>query len=170
MERVLTPSLAITYPLYSKNNIERLFRFFSPIPLLDKRKVGGDSCLPQHLWIQNTNQYNSRFYHRITWFASESKEACRRPSPSQLKEFTKVTIAQSKLLNQACSKEEVKSSNKTSESRLIKGGWVLNRSLWIKLARRKLSAQSKPLDRSKLALLRFDSWDPNMIHGNYMGY
>ena len=38
--------------------------FFSPFPLLDKRKVGGDSCYPQQL-RQNT-KHPSQFSHRIT--------------------------------------------------------------------------------------------------------
>ena len=69
MERVLTPSLSIIYPLTQK--LEKgIFMFFSPFPLLDKRKVGGDSFLPQHLQTQTQNQYNSRFCHRITELAT----------------------------------------------------------------------------------------------------
>ena len=38
--------------------------FFSPFPLLDKRKVGGDSCYPQHFAIKWKTK--SQFSHRIT--------------------------------------------------------------------------------------------------------
>ena len=44
--------------------------FFLPFPLLDNRKVGGGSCLTQHLQTKNTNQYNSRLCHRITELAT----------------------------------------------------------------------------------------------------
>ena len=67
MERVLTPSLSIIYPPYSQNLEKDLFMFFSPFPLLDKRKVGGNSCLPRHLRIKNAKLVlNSWFCHRIT--------------------------------------------------------------------------------------------------------
>ena len=52
-------------PPYSENIKKFFFRSFHPFLNLDKRKVGGDSCLPQHLWIQMQNHYNSRFCHRI---------------------------------------------------------------------------------------------------------
>ena len=67
MERVLIPSLFITYPPYSENLEKGLFLFFLTFPLLDKRKVGGDSCLPQHLQRQMQNQYKQSVlppYHR----------------------------------------------------------------------------------------------------------
>ena len=67
MGRVLTPSLSIIYPPYSENSRKGLFLFFSPFPLLDKRKYGGNSCLTRHLRIQNAKPvYNSWFCHRIT--------------------------------------------------------------------------------------------------------
>src|SRR4051812_30794009 len=45
----LTPSLCITYPPNSIS-FQRSFLFFLPFQL-DKIKVGGDSCLPQHFQI-----------------------------------------------------------------------------------------------------------------------
>ena len=36
-------------PLELKKILKRSFLFFSPFPLLDKRKVGGDSFYPQQL-------------------------------------------------------------------------------------------------------------------------
>ena len=57
MEKVLTSSLSIIYPLYSENLEKGLFLFFSPFPLLDKRKSGGDSFLLRHLQTKNANQY-----------------------------------------------------------------------------------------------------------------
>ena len=53
MERVLTPSLSIIYPLTQKILEKVSFCSFHPFLNLDKRKVGGDSFLPQH--FANTN-------------------------------------------------------------------------------------------------------------------
>ena len=49
IERVLTPSLSIIYPPYSETFSKKVFSVLFPLPLLDEIKVGGDSCLPQHL-------------------------------------------------------------------------------------------------------------------------
>ena len=53
---------ANTFPFYNlppvlRNSQKRFFPVLFPSPLFDKIKVGGDSCLPRHLQIQNTNQY-----------------------------------------------------------------------------------------------------------------
>ena len=47
IERVLTPSLSIIYPPYSKSRKRIFFLYFFPFRL-DEIKVGGDSCLPRH--------------------------------------------------------------------------------------------------------------------------
>ena len=70
MEKVLIPSLSIIYPPYSENLEKGLFVFFSPFPLLDKRKVGGDSCLPHICEYKMQTSINSRFFHRITELAT----------------------------------------------------------------------------------------------------
>ena len=73
MERVITPSLSIIYtPLTQKTSRKGLFLFFSPFPLLDKRKDDGDSFLP-HICEQKTqNQHirNSQFFHCATELAT----------------------------------------------------------------------------------------------------
>ena len=56
MERVLTPSLSIIYPLTQKISKKVFFLFFSPFPLLDKRKDGGDSYLPRHFAKTNAKR------------------------------------------------------------------------------------------------------------------
>ena len=63
MKRVLAPSLFIIYPPNSRNNLKGISCSFSPF-LLDKRKVGGDSCYPQQL--RSNSKHPSQFYHRIT--------------------------------------------------------------------------------------------------------
>ena len=61
MKRVLTPSLFITYP---QKILKRSFLFFSPFPLLDKIKVGGDSCYPQNCdKKQNIQVCSSTVWH-----------------------------------------------------------------------------------------------------------
>src|SRR3954465_5146729 len=51
MKRVLTPSLFITYPPSPFLFKRGLFLYFLPFLTLDKIKVGGDSCSPQHCCI-----------------------------------------------------------------------------------------------------------------------
>src|SRR3954467_3621590 len=48
MKRVLAPSLFITYPPSPFSFKKGLFLYFLPFLTLDKIKVGGDSCSPQH--------------------------------------------------------------------------------------------------------------------------
>ena len=70
IESVLTPSLSIIYPPYLETSRKKVFSILFPFPLLEEIKVGGDSCLPQHLQTKNANQYNIRFCHRITELAT----------------------------------------------------------------------------------------------------
>ena len=73
IERVLTPSLSIIYPPYSKTSRKMFFLLFFHFPLLDKIKDGGDSCLP-YICKQKTQKpivtKNSQFCHRITELAT----------------------------------------------------------------------------------------------------
>ena len=71
MERVLTPSLSIIYPLTQKSLEKVFFCSFHPFLKFNKRKVGGDSCLPRHLRTKNAKPIlNNRFCHRITELAT----------------------------------------------------------------------------------------------------
>src|SRR3954470_20178171 len=51
MKRVLIPSLFITYPPSPFSFKKGLFLYFLPFLTLDKIKVGGDSCSPQHCCV-----------------------------------------------------------------------------------------------------------------------
>ena len=71
IERVLTPSLSIIYPLYSEYLEKGFFLYFFPF-WLDEIKVSGDSCLPRHFANAKCKPafQNSRFCHRITELAT----------------------------------------------------------------------------------------------------
>src|SRR4051812_17644810 len=67
MKRVLAPSLFITYPP-SPFYFKGLFLYFLPFLTLDKIKVGGDSCLPQHCCIyKNKSQFTVLQNWRLCW-------------------------------------------------------------------------------------------------------
>ena len=65
IERVLTHSLSIIYPLLRKLS-KKVFSVLFPFPLLDEIKVSGDSCLPHICEHKIQTSKNSRFCHRIT--------------------------------------------------------------------------------------------------------
>ena len=52
-----------TFPFHNlppnSKSLKRSFIFFSPFPLLDKRKLSGDSCYPQNLWLNTKPKVNS---------------------------------------------------------------------------------------------------------------
>src|SRR4051812_45421418 len=73
MKRVLAPSLFITYPPSPFSFKKGLFLYFLPFLTLDKIKVGGDSCSPQHC-LRNKNK--SQFTELHTVFVSALKYQC----------------------------------------------------------------------------------------------
>src|SRR3954467_14509343 len=68
MKRVLAPSLFITYPPSPFSFSKGLFLYFLPFLTLDKIKVGGDSCSPQHcLRNKNKSQFTELQNWRLCW-------------------------------------------------------------------------------------------------------